>query len=143
MHISSSNKALNRQLAGRSEMDGGKLFLRYYDTTISLNAKQERFAQSLTQGMNASAAYKAAGYAATKDGAIRANASRLLTNANVKSRIAELQRRATAQDPRDHRKHHSRARRVARNRQAAAKPWGDDHGLDGKSQASWPRCRSR
>ena len=63
---------------------------------MGLNAKQERFAQSLAQGMNASAAYKAAGYAATKDGAIRANASRLLTNANVKSRIAELQRQAAA-----------------------------------------------
>ena len=63
---------------------------------MSLNTKQERFAQSLAQGMNASAAYKAAGYAATKDGAIRANASRLLTNANVKSRIAELQRQAAA-----------------------------------------------
>ncbi len=44
--------------------------------------------------MNASAAYKAAGYAATKDGAIRANSSRLLTNANVKSLINDLQRRA-------------------------------------------------
>lgn len=59
-----------------------------------LNAKQERFAQSLAQGMTASAAYKAAGYAATKDGAVRANASRLLTNANVKFHIAGLQRQA-------------------------------------------------
>ena len=63
---------------------------------MALNAKQELFAQSLAQGMSASAAYKAAGYPATKDGAIRANASRLLTNTNVKSRIAELQRQAAA-----------------------------------------------
>ena len=61
---------------------------------MGLNAKQERFAQSLARGMNASAAYKAAGYAATKDGAIRANASRLLTNANVKSLITDLQCKA-------------------------------------------------
>lgn len=63
---------------------------------MTLNAKQECFAQCVAQGMNASAAYKAAGYSAKKDGAIRANASRLLTNANVKSRIAELQRQAAA-----------------------------------------------
>jgi phage terminase small subunit len=61
-----------------------------------LNAKQERFAQSVAEGMNASSAYSAAGYSASKNGAIRANASRLLTNANVKSRIAALQRQAAA-----------------------------------------------
>lgn len=68
----------------------------YYITAMALNAKQERFAQGFARGMSASAAYKAAGYAATKDGAIRANASRLLTNANVQSCIAELQRQAAA-----------------------------------------------
>jgi phage terminase small subunit len=63
---------------------------------MGLNSKQERFAQSVAEGMNASSAYSAAGYSASKNGAIRANASRLLTNANVKSRIAELQRQAAA-----------------------------------------------
>jgi len=61
-----------------------------------LNSRQGRFAQSVAEGMNASAAYSAAGYSANKNGAIRANASRLLTNANVKSRVAELQRQAAA-----------------------------------------------
>lgn len=64
---------------------------------MALNAKQERFVQALVaEGMNASAAYRIAGYPATRDGAIRANASRLLTNANVRSRVAELQRQAAA-----------------------------------------------
>jgi hypothetical protein len=64
---------------------------------MSLNARQERFVQNLVaEGMNATAAYRAAGYAAKADSAIRADASRLLTNANVKIRVAELQREAAA-----------------------------------------------
>lgn len=61
---------------------------------MSLNPKRERFALGVAEGSDASSAYSAAGYSASKSGAIRANASRLLTNANVKSRIAELQRQA-------------------------------------------------
>jgi len=64
---------------------------------MSLNAKQERFVTHLVEkGMNAAAAYKAAGYAAKSYGAVRANASRLLTNDNVRIRIAELQREAAS-----------------------------------------------
>ncbi len=62
---------------------------------MTINTRQEAFAQNLVaKGMNATAAYKAAGYAAKHDSAIRADASRLLTNANVKARVAELQREA-------------------------------------------------
>lgn len=62
---------------------------------MTLNARQERFVQNLVaRGMNATAAYKAAGYVAENDAAVRADASRLLTNANVKNRVVELQREA-------------------------------------------------
>ena len=55
-----------------------------------------------TKGMNATAAYKAAGYAAKRDRAVRA--ARLLTkNANVKTRVAELQRQAAAKAARHRR----------------------------------------
>jgi phage terminase small subunit len=62
---------------------------------MRLNARQERFVQHLVVGgMNATAAYKASGYAGKTDGTARAGASELLTNPNVKSRLAELQRQA-------------------------------------------------
>ena len=68
---------------------------RYHATAMTLNARQEAFAQNLVaKGMNATAAYKAAGYAAKHNAAVRADASRLLTNAKVKARVAELQRQA-------------------------------------------------
>lgn len=64
---------------------------------MPLNARRERFVQNLVaKGMNATAAYKAAGYAAKYDAAVRADASRLLTNANVKTRVAQLQQEAAA-----------------------------------------------
>lgn len=64
---------------------------------MSLNARQERFVQNLaTQGMNATSAYREAGYATKHDGAARADASRLLTNGNVKKRLLELQEEAAA-----------------------------------------------
>lgn len=52
------------------------------------NPRHERFAQELAKGKSASDAYVAAGYAQC-----RASASRLLTNANITSRVAELQER--------------------------------------------------
>ena len=57
-----------------------------------LNARQEKFVQNLVaSGMNATAAYKAAGYGAKTDGAARAGASEILANPNVQARVAELQ----------------------------------------------------
>lgn len=56
------------------------------------NARHERYAQGIAAGKNATDAYIEAGYTAT-GGAARANASRLLTDANVAARIAELQSR--------------------------------------------------
>lgn len=56
---------------------------------VLANQKHEIFAQLVAEGTNASQAYLEAGYNAT-GGAIKANASRLLSSANVKARIAEL-----------------------------------------------------
>jgi phage terminase small subunit len=56
-----------------------------------LNARQEAFCQNLAKGMSQEAAYEAAGYTARGDSA-KVNASRLLlTNADVASRVRELQ----------------------------------------------------
>lgn len=54
-----------------------------------LTDKQEMFCQEYLVDLNATAAYQRAGYTAG-GGAARANASRLLTNANVQERISEL-----------------------------------------------------
>ncbi|PZV38540.1 terminase small subunit [Mesorhizobium kowhaii] len=63
---------------------------------MPLNTRQERFAQNLVaKAMNATAAYKAAGYAAKTDATARAGASELLTNPEVKARVAELQAKAS------------------------------------------------
>lgn len=56
-----------------------------------LTEKQERFVREYIIDLNATAAYQRAGYVAT-GAAARANACRLLTNANVSERIAELQK---------------------------------------------------
>lgn len=53
------------------------------------NSRHEAFAQHLAKGLSASEAYTKAGYADS-----RSAASRLLTNVNVKARLAELQSRA-------------------------------------------------
>ena len=57
------------------------------------NAKHELFAQEIAKGASQRDAYKAAGYEVKSDAAADANASRLLTNAKVKARVAELQER--------------------------------------------------
>ena len=58
--------------------------------------RHEVFAQAVACGMSASKSYALA-YSRPQNGATRASASRLLTNANVKHRIAELRRRAAEQ----------------------------------------------
>jgi phage terminase small subunit len=57
------------------------------------NARHERFAQELAKGKSQVDAFTLAGYAA-KGAAARANSSRLLTDANVANRVAELKGRA-------------------------------------------------
>jgi phage terminase small subunit len=60
-----------------------------------LNPRQEAFAQNLVaNGMNATAAYKAAGYSAKKDVTARNGAHELLTNPYVAARVSELQKLA-------------------------------------------------
>lgn len=54
------------------------------------NARHERFAQGLAKGLPADHAYSEAGYKPS-----RAAASRLSANVNVRSRVKELQSRAT------------------------------------------------
>lgn len=53
------------------------------------NAKHERFSQELAKGKSATEAYKNAGYKPNRQAA-----SRLLSNVDVKARLAELQERA-------------------------------------------------
>lgn len=53
------------------------------------NPRHELFAQGLAGGLSASEAYKSAGFAGHAS-----SASRLLTNAKIKDRVAELQERA-------------------------------------------------
>ena len=55
------------------------------------NAKHERFAQELAEGKSMSEAYQMAGYRPN-----RSHASRLVTNGNIKGRVAELQDAAAA-----------------------------------------------
>jgi hypothetical protein len=60
-----------------------------------LNPRQEAFAQNLVaNGMNATVAYKAAGYSAKKDVTARNGAHELLTNPYVAARVSELQKLA-------------------------------------------------
>ena len=54
-----------------------------------LTEKQKRFADYYIETGNATEAYKKAGYAVKSDAAARANASRLLTKANIKAYIDE------------------------------------------------------
>lgn len=51
---------------------------------MNLTEQQKRFADYYIETGNGVDAYRKAGYKAKTDGAIRANASRLLTNANVR-----------------------------------------------------------
>jgi phage terminase small subunit len=55
------------------------------------NAKHERFAHELAEGKSMSEAYQMAGYRPN-----RSHASRLVTNGNIKGRVAELQDAAAA-----------------------------------------------
>lgn len=57
------------------------------------NAKHEAFARAIVSGKAAGDAYSAAGYKASATSA-RTNAARLLANAGISSRIAELKRAA-------------------------------------------------
>lgn len=54
---------------------------------MALTEKQKRFADEYLKSLNATDAYRKAGYKAKKDSVIRSNASRLLTNANVSGYI--------------------------------------------------------
>lgn len=55
-----------------------------------LNEQQERFCQLIVEGRSGNEAYVEAGYKVSNDATARANASRLLTNASICERIAEL-----------------------------------------------------
>ncbi|MBR5583152.1 MAG: terminase small subunit [Lachnospiraceae bacterium] len=57
---------------------------------MALNVKQEAFCLHYAKTGNATEAYKKAGYAAKTDGAIYANANRLLKNDKVQERLKEL-----------------------------------------------------
>lgn len=57
---------------------------------LALSVKQENFCIAYAKSGNARQAYKDAGYSVRNDRTADANACRLLTNANVKERLAEL-----------------------------------------------------
>ena len=56
----------------------------------ALSAQQERFCRFIVEGKNQRDAYNAAGYKSGSDAAADANASRLISNDKIASRIAEL-----------------------------------------------------
>jgi phage terminase small subunit len=56
---------------------------------VKLTEKQKRFADYFIETGNATESYKRAGYSVNSDEAARVNASRLLTNANVRAYIDE------------------------------------------------------
>jgi phage terminase small subunit len=62
-----------------------------------LNEQQERFCRAIVEGMSGNEAYVEAGYKVSNDATARANASRLLSNANICERIAELRKPLAAQ----------------------------------------------
>lgn len=57
-----------------------------------LSEQQERFCRFIVEGKSGNEAYVEAGYKVSNDATARANASRLLTNANIEARIAELRK---------------------------------------------------
>lgn len=59
-----------------------------------LSEQQEKFCRNIVEGMSQAEAYRQAGYSDNGDNA-KVCASRLLTNANVSARIAELRKSAT------------------------------------------------
>ena len=58
------------------------------------NFRQEAFAQLIAAGGSATAAYASA-YGRPRDASSRVNGRRLLTNANIRARIAQIERDAT------------------------------------------------
>ena len=60
------------------------------------NAQHELFAQEIVKGASQRDAYRAAGYQTKSDAAADASASRLLSNAKVADRVAELQQKVEA-----------------------------------------------
>lgn len=66
------------------------LFLLRKDVIALLNAKQEAFCLHYAQTANATESYKQAGYQCKNDNAAGASARRLLLNAKIKARLAEL-----------------------------------------------------
>lgn len=63
-----------------------------------MTERQEKFCREFIKTGNATKAYKKAGYDTEDYDAIRSNASRLLTNDNVKARLEELRRKAEAKE---------------------------------------------
>jgi phage terminase small subunit len=57
---------------------------------VLANTKHEPFAHAIAKGLPQREAYKAAGYSAKNDATADACASRLLSGANIQSRVAEL-----------------------------------------------------
>ena len=59
----------------------------------TLNPKQKRFAEEYVKDLNGTEAYKRAGYITKEEKTARINASRLLSHANVKAYVQELQQK--------------------------------------------------
>lgn len=78
----------------------GVFWLRKEVSQVAMTEKQKMFADEYLIDLNATRAYKVAYPTVKKDGAARSNASRLLTNADIKSyideRLAEIHDEKTA-----------------------------------------------
>lgn len=61
---------------------------------VLANVKHERFAQEIAKGASSREAYGLAGFSTSSDAATDAGASRLLSTAKVKDRVAEILGRA-------------------------------------------------
>ena len=74
--------------------DGPKDIIRAQSGPPLPNFRQEAFAQLIAAGGSATAAYASA-YGRPRDASSRVNGRRLLTNANIRARIAQIERDAT------------------------------------------------
>lgn len=92
----------------------------------TLSAQQERFCRFIVEGKNQRDAYIEAGYKTTTDGATDANASRLLSNAKIASRIAELRNGAAKRTELTAAYFAKRLERLAAAAERSAFPTGED-----------------
>ena len=81
---------------------------------VALNVKQEKFCLHYAKTGNATESYKVAGYSCKNDNAAGASARRLLLNAKIKARLAELSEEMASEKIADIRELHEILTSIAR-----------------------------